>query len=56
MKAKIAEIEIMMEKGLAEARASGDAEKLDLLQRSKAHEIESARSRAESEKARIREN
>ena len=54
LKAKIAELEIMMEKNLAEARGAGDQEKIALLQRAKADEIEKARRRAESDKEKVR--
>jgi hypothetical protein len=53
-KAKIAEIEILRSKEIAEARAKGDGEELKKLEEQKLFDIGKARSRAESDKDRIR--
>ncbi|MEI6562740.1 MAG: hypothetical protein WCO42_00375 [bacterium] len=53
-KAKIAEIEILYEKKVAEARAAGDAEKADKIEGEKRFEIAKQREKEESERNRIR--
>ena len=53
-KAKIAEIEILYGKKIAEARESGDAEKADKIEAEKRFEINKLREREESERTRIR--
>lgn len=54
MKAKIAEIEILYGKKVAEARAAGDLEKADKIEAEKRHEISRQREKEESERRRIR--
>ena len=56
MKAKVAEIEILRNKELAEARAKGDPEEIRKLEEQKLFEIARARSEAESAKERVRGN
>ena len=53
-KARLAEIEIMMQQKIAEAGATGDVEKVREIEAEKAAEIEKARTRGEEEKERIR--
>jgi hypothetical protein len=52
--AKIAEIKIMADQRLAQARAKGDASQVAELERQRAADIEKALSRAESRKKEIR--
>jgi hypothetical protein len=54
LKAKIAEIEILKNKQIAEAREKGDAEEIKKLEEQKLGDIGRARSHAESDKERIR--
>lgn len=54
LKAKIAEIEILKNKQLAEARAKGDAEEVQKVEAQKLADIGRARSHAENDKERIR--
>ena len=54
LKAKIAEIEILKNKLLAEARAKEDAEEVQKIEQQKLSDIARARSQAESEKDRVR--
>jgi hypothetical protein len=54
MTAKIAEIEIMSQKAILQARASGDAEKIAKAERQKLDDIQRAKARAEADKDRIR--
>ena len=56
MKAKVAEIEILRNKELAEARAKGDPEEIRKLEEQKLFDIGKVRSQAESEKERVRGN
>ena len=56
LKAKIAEIEILKNKQIAEAREKGDAEEIKKLEEQKLGDIGRARSHAESDKERIRGN
>jgi hypothetical protein len=56
LKAKVAEIEILRNKEIAEAREKGDAEGVTKLQEQKLFDIGKARSRAESDKDRVRQN
>ncbi len=53
-KAKIAEIEILYGKKIAEARAAGDTEKADKTEVEKRYETSRLREKEESERARIR--
>lgn len=53
-KAKIAEVEILYGKKVAEARAAGDIGKADKIEEEKCHEIARHREREESERRRIR--
>ena len=53
-KAKIAEIEILYGKKVAEARAAGDAEKADKIEEEKRYEISRQREKEETERQRIR--
>ena len=53
-KAKIAEIEILYGKKVAEARAAGDAEKADKIEDEKRYEISRQREKEETERQRIR--
>ncbi len=53
-KAKIAEVEIMSKKDLAEARARGDADKIQSIEAERTRAIERARSRGEEDKERVR--
>ena len=55
-KAKIAEIEILTGKRIAEARAKGDGEELQKLEAQKLSDIARARSRAESDKEQVRKS
>ena len=54
--AKIAEIEILKSKQIAEAREKGDAEEIQKIEAQKQTDIGRARSQAENEKERIRRN
>ena len=54
LKAKIAEIEILKNKQIAEAREKGDAEEIKKLEEQKLGDIGRARSHAESDKEWIR--
>lgn len=56
LKAKIAEIEILKNKQIAEAREKGDAEEIKKLEEQKLGDMDKARSHAESDKERIRGN
>jgi hypothetical protein len=56
LKAKIAEIEILKSKQLAEARAKGDAEEIQKIEAQKLVDIGRAKSQAESDRDRIRKN
>jgi hypothetical protein len=56
MKAKIAEIEILKNKQIAEARGKGDAEEIQKIETQKQTDIGRARSQAENDKERIRRN
>jgi hypothetical protein len=56
LKAKIAEIEILKNKQIAEAREKGDAEELQKIEAQKLSDIGRAKSNAESDKDRIRGN
>ena len=56
LKAKIAEIEILKNKQIAEARAKGDAEEVGKIEAQKLADIGRAKSHAESDKERIRGN
>jgi hypothetical protein len=56
LKAKIAEIEILKGKQIAEARAKGDAEEVQKVEAQKLADIGRARSHAESDKDRVRGN
>jgi len=53
--AKIAEIQIMMESRLAEARATGDPEKIREVEDERKADIAHARSRAEEKKQEVRD-
>lgn len=53
-KAKIAEIEILYGKNIAEARAAGNHEKADTIEAEKRREIARQREQEESERQRIR--
>lgn len=53
-KAKIAEIEILYGKKIAEARAAGDNQKADTIEVEQRHEIARQRGKEESERRRIR--
>jgi hypothetical protein len=53
-KAKVAEVEILYTKKIAEARAAGDAEKADQIEAEKRSEITRIRDREEQERTRIR--
>ena len=55
-KAKIAEIEILYGKKIAEARAAGDAEKAEKIEEEKRFEISRLREREESDRAQIRKS
>ena len=54
IKAKIAEVEILYGKKIAEARAAGDAEKAGKIEEEKRYEIARHREKEESERRRIR--
>ena len=53
-KAKIAEVDIMSRKDLAEARARGDADKIQAIEAERTRAIERAKSRGEEDKERVR--
>lgn len=53
-KAKLAEVEIMSKRDLADARAKGDADKIKSIEAERMRAIERARSRGEEDKERIR--
>jgi hypothetical protein len=55
-KAKVAEIEILRDKEIAEARAKGDPEEVQKVEAQKLTDIGRARSHAESDKDRVRGN
>ena len=54
VKAKIAEVEIMSKRDLADARARGDADKIQSIEAERTRAIERARSRGEEDKNRVR--
>ena len=54
LKAKIAEIEILKNKQIAEASAKGDSEEVQKIEAQKLSDIGRARSHAESDKDRVR--
>jgi hypothetical protein len=53
-KAEVAQIEIMAQKDLAEARAAGDGEKIRTIEAERARAMERARNRAEEDKEAVR--
>jgi hypothetical protein len=55
VRARIAEIEILMGQRIAEARAKGEAEELQKLEQQKQSDIARARDRAEADRERVRQ-